>query len=608
MGLFVPSGLLITAIFVLSVMLPFSGHSAGTVSTPTEAALNSALSGGGTVTFACDGTITVTNVENITTNTLVDANGYSVTISGGNTSQVFNVSSAVNLTLLNLAIANGYTTTNGGAIYNNGILIASNCIFSGNNAIGANGFDGTNGINYPNGGHKGGNGQSGTSAGSAFGGTIYNAGGLTLTTCFFQSNSATGGTGGVGGNGGAGADSDGVEDDGSSGDGGNGGIGQGGAIFNINDVSITNCTFNANTAKGGDGGNGGYSGWPGGDGNGGTGGEGSGAGVYVLQSSTIYGSTFSVNDATGGNGEGGGWSGYNGNNGENGGNSFGGGVCNIGTNATINCTFYKNTATGGNGGTGGTGTLSQGGHSGNGGLGGTGGGGGLYNFESVGATNCTFSSCNVYGGLGGYEGTGGSPGSAGAVQGGNIANTNTGGVFTLKNSILAYSTASTNGYGTIVDAGNNISSDKSINLTAASSHKNTNPLISNLANNGGYTMTCALQSNSPAINAGDDSAAPIADQRGYPRVGTSDIGSFEYGSGIVFLEALGTTASLNGNEFQMLLTGPPNQNYTVQMSTNLSSTNWVSLFITNNATTNSFLLNDTKATNQQRFYRILIGP
>jgi hypothetical protein len=61
------------------------------------------------------------------------------------------------------------------------------------------------------------------------------------------------------------------------------------------------------------------------------------------------------------------------------------------------------------------------------------------------------------------------------------------------------------------------------------------------------------------------------------------------------------------NRFQMRIMGASNQNYMVQMSTNLSSTNWISLFITNNTTTNSFLLTDPNATNQQRFYRILIG-
>ena len=67
------------------------------------------------------------------------------------------------------------------------------------------------------------------------------------------------------------------------------------------------------------------------------------------------------------------------------------------------------------------------------------------------------------------------------------------------------------------------------------------------------------------------------------------------------------SASWLTNQFQMRLTGASNQNYTVQMSTNLSSATWTSLFITNNMTTNSFLLTDPDATNQQRFYRILIG-
>ena len=62
------------------------------------------------------------------------------------------------------------------------------------------------------------------------------------------------------------------------------------------------------------------------------------------------------------------------------------------------------------------------------------------------------------------------------------------------------------------------------------------------------------------------------------------------------------------NRFQMQLTGASNQTYTVQMSTNLGSTNWISLFTTNNTTDNSFLLTDPHATNKQRFYRVLVGP
>ena len=54
------------------------------------------------------------------------------------------------------------------------------------------------------------------------------------------------------------------------------------------------------------------------------------------------------------------------------------------------------------------------------------------------------------------------------------------------------------------------------------------PLLGPLANNGGLTLTHALQVGSPAINRGDP-AAPLEDQRGYGRVGIPDVGAFEYG-------------------------------------------------------------------------------
>lgn len=67
-------------------------------------------------------------------------------------------------------------------------------------------------------------------------------------------------------------------------------------------------------------------------------------------------------------------------------------------------------------------------------------------------------------------------------------------------------------------------------------------------------------------------------------------------------------ASWITNRFQLQLTGAANQNYTLQASTNLASTNWTPLFVTNNSSTNSFLLTDPNATNKQRYYRVLIGP
>jgi hypothetical protein len=58
----------------------------------------------------------------------------------------------------------------------------------------------------------------------------------------------------------------------------------------------------------------------------------------------------------------------------------------------------------------------------------------------------------------------------------------------------------------------------------------------------------------------------------------------------------------------MRLTGATGQNYTVQMSTNLRSTNWTSIALTNSATTNSFIVIDPNATDKQRFYRVEAGP
>jgi len=62
------------------------------------------------------------------------------------------------------------------------------------------------------------------------------------------------------------------------------------------------------------------------------------------------------------------------------------------------------------------------------------------------------------------------------------------------------------------------------------------------------------------------------------------------------------------NQFQMRLTGAAGQNYTVEVSTDLSSPTWTSLFVTNSATTNSFNVTDPGATAKQRFYRVKVGP
>ncbi len=85
---------------------------------------------------------------------------------------------------------------------------------------------------------------------------------------------------------------------------------------------------------------------------------------------------------------------------------------------------------------------------------------------------------------------------------------------------------------------NLIGNDAGCNFIPAQSDLvNVDPLLGPLADNGGPTLTHALLSDSPAIDAGDDGAAPATDQRGVSRPGdgdgdgtaTSDIGAFELG-------------------------------------------------------------------------------
>jgi hypothetical protein len=60
------------------------------------------------------------------------------------------------------------------------------------------------------------------------------------------------------------------------------------------------------------------------------------------------------------------------------------------------------------------------------------------------------------------------------------------------------------------------------------------------------------------------------------------------------------------NRFTMMLKGGSNQNYTLQRSTNLST--WTTVLVTSSKTSNSFVVTDTKATNHQQHYRVMVGP
>lgn len=105
---------------------------------------------------------------------------------------------------------------------------------------------------------------------------------------------------------------------------------------------------------------------------------------------------------------------------------------------------------------------------------------------------------------------------------------------TLVNTIVAHNLGG-NCDVAVDSEGHNIDSEDSCGLDQLSDFVNTDPLIGPLGDNGGETMTHALLTGSPAIDAGDDSACPTTDQRGFTRqsdgngdgVTECDIGAYE---------------------------------------------------------------------------------
>ncbi|HWD92329.1 MAG TPA: choice-of-anchor Q domain-containing protein [Verrucomicrobiae bacterium] len=478
------------------------------------------------------GTIVVTSP--IIINTTVGFDGVSnVVVSGGSTNSIFLVQGG-NLGLTNFTLENGLGT-NGGAIFvsPDGSLTVTNCIFLGNTARGADGEStdtnafGNGTPNTGKGGSRGGAGEPG------FGGAILSEGALVILNCGFFTNSAAGGSGSDGGDG-----QDAGIHGGNGGPGGNGAAAGGGAIYNLGPLVCVNSSFEGNTAEGGSGGAGGAGGAgfiAGTAAHGGVAGGAAGGGLYNANTNVvILNCTFANNISEGGNGtDGGTSSGRNGLVGYPGGSALGAGIDNDGSLGATNCTFFENNVVGGTGGTGGTGAR--------GGTGGNGGraiGGGLYNAGSVSLVNCTFSKGSAVGGTNGVAGSGvaaGRDGSRGTSSGGNIANVakkKNGSLF-LMNSIVAASASGSSSSGAIVDGGFNISADKSIAFKKkGTSRAKLNPLIGDLADNGGPTETIALATNSPAVDQIDPSSAPDLDQRGVARpqfvfTNLSDIGAYE---------------------------------------------------------------------------------
>jgi len=144
---------LVTLLVLLAILLALAvaatlaspaapAHASGIVSVCDETHLMTAVAGGGTVTFSCSGTITLTAEITIAADTTIDGSGQTVTISGNHAVRVFTVNSGVTLNLNRLTVANGSAATGGGGgIYNSGTLTVSNSTFSGNSAYSGGGIE-----------------------------------------------------------------------------------------------------------------------------------------------------------------------------------------------------------------------------------------------------------------------------------------------------------------------------------------------------------------------------------------------------------------------------------------------------------------------------------
>lgn len=171
-------------------------------------------------------------------------------------------------------------------------------------------------------------------------------------------------------------------------------------------------------------------------------------------------------------------------------------------------------------------------------------GGGIMNQGLLTVTNTTFSansSVAIGGGIyNTYSGTLTMTNSTlsgnESVNGGALYNENLTDTVFVVNSILANSRMSSDCWGSLTDGGHNISSDDTCSLQVANdSLPDTDPLLKLLLDYGGPTWTHALQPNSPALDAADDTHCPIMDQRGVSRpqdgdndgVPQCDIGSYE---------------------------------------------------------------------------------
>jgi hypothetical protein len=429
----------------------------------------------------------------------------------------------------------GGSGNDGGAIVNSGNLSGLNCQFQDNFAgVGGDGATGVVdpvfwglGIYFTTFGGPGGNGGSG--------GAVYNTDTIRFTNCVFSgNNSGSGGSGGLGGSGGSTTSPAPPHlSSGSGKSGGNAGnAGHGSAIFSSGSATLVSCTFYGNTTGVG--------------GNGGSGGD-----AYPL-----------------GNALSGGKAGNAGNAGS--GTLYCTGACQI-----VACTFYNNTASsGGNGGNGGTGgTFGAGGSGANAGSGGS--GGAIYGPRTSG-TNFTLQNVLIANDARGYAGSPGYAGANGSSYSGTSPTNGLGSVDGTGPDVSGFFTSRTHNFISLRDGSTGFTN--SVRSDIVGSGSALNALVADLADNHGFVPTCALLTNSPCVNAGDDTLLAsniVTDARGFPRKAGAhvDIGAYE----LQYLSLpVRCKMSVAADGAQLAVTNAPGMTFTVYGTFDLTlpTANW----------------------------------
>ena len=310
-----------------------------------------------------------------------------------------------------------------------------------------------------------------------------------------------------------------------------------------------------------------------------------GGGLYLAGTNFFYGCTISGNDS-----------------GED-----GGGIWNGGSTVMVNCTVSSNVAV----------NL---------------GGAGVYNQATLAMTNCTVSGNyfstypNSVGG-GGILNTIDNPdypggtnamlyltdctivsNTPGTATGGGISN-GVGGTIYVQNSIIANNT-SNDFSGTLTSLGYNLIGSTNGCALAGNLTGNlygVDPLLGPLQYNGGTTLTHALLTGSPAIDAGPANSPPFFDERGVtrPQGSADDIGAFEFSSvppaGQVAVSAVG-----NGT-FCVQMLAPTGYSYTVQRAATFLGP-WTSIATASPDATGHASCIDASPNAGSGFYRIFCQP